>query len=891
MAQFIIPVLISVALSLLAAYLMRPDMENPVQDEKPSTVASRGSYIPRLFGVRRTGPIVGWVGKHKTTKEGGSSTKGSGSKQGQVKIHREAGWHILCVGPAYGLHQIIESGKVIWRGPIYRHDTPSGSLIGTGKRGRFRIYWGETGQPIDPVLDDANKVGIASRWEHLCYVVWDRKRLGTGRVWPMIDYVVEVRPESSQLTQSTDWIPEGTELGDTPRDIHSIYGVGGPFGDNYIEVRNKRDDEFYTGVVFQMDGNAQNPDGLYTCLSSVWSGAWGVLRIYTAETLTDDIRKNSFPEHRPDGTITAYTLDARSGVNPAHMIYELIFSPFPLGLGYSTDLFNLDSLEALGVLLSQQTDQERYMGHYLAERGEDTLGALAAIMQDVGVFLRFNIKNGLYEFIAIRAPSVTPPHLDEDSLVSPLPEVETLHGSRQRSRMMFAFKDRLKNYRANTVNRDNDALAEDRNHVKVVQVPVPTVVQYETAVQVANRRSQEEFGNFAAFKVITNKESRALLPGDNLTVQGFDPVMRVLDVKLEPLASRVELHCIVDFYGIAKSTFEDQTGGGEDVDDTSPGQTPFKITEVPSFLKSSANLDVIASYFRDTSSVNAGIVHLSPDDITYQLVHSEQGLHTGGELREAIDIDAETYLDQGPQFELIGPDIDEVEDLTGDDTNWRLGRQLAIINDEIFYIKKVTAIAAGIYRADGLIRARYDTVKQAHTAGDYIYIFSQRNIEWFDDILLVPDTTVYAKVQQEGTDSLELTDIYPETLTLHGKGVKPMDPRNLRTVNMRNDYKTGEDVPLKWAYLSAAFLNSGAGLQGGGFPHATPPVPGEFVIRFRTTGDVLQKELNIADPEYTLTNANMILWYGSEQASFKVAVALVNAGFESREIEITITRV
>lgn len=890
MATLILTVIITTAISLLAAYLMRPDSESPIQDSTPGTLASRGTFIPILLGRRRLGAIVGWVGGRTSKKEGGSGGKGSGGGVEGVKIYSEKGWHILCVGPAFALHRILQSGKTIWRGPINRNTTPSGSTINIGKKGSFRIYWGDIGQPIDGDL--ANRV-VPSRWENICFVVWDRKRLGSSQTWPILDYEVEVRPEFSELLQSAEWILPTIGLADKRRDIYSIYGVGGPHGDHYIEIQNDHRKRFPPGASFDMAGNANNADGTYSVSSNQWDKARKLTRIHTVETLVDDIRTfyPTVPIYSPVGTIAQFESEDNDGCNVAHMLYQLMFSDYPQGLAIPTTHVNVASLEALGVAMGEGTGGERFLGHFLAASGQDALGAVAGIMQDVGVIFRFNTKVALFEFTLIREPTVTPPNLDGDTLVPPLPEIETVHGSRTSSRMMFKFKDRFKNFRAGAVNRDDDSLASIRGHIKVLTVEVPSATNHETVVQIANRREQEQFGSFSSFKVLTNKEGRALLPGDVLTVGGDTQILRILEVKLNPLSSKVELGCAIDFYGVPTSSFTDEAPGGDDPSDDSAGSTPFKYTEVPAFLKTFDNMDVIVPYLRGDANIDSGQVYFSRDDVTYQIVYTEQGIQTGGELRGTIEVSDPTFIDQGPEFEVIGPDIDNVLDLTGDDENWRLGRQLAVIGNEIFYLKKVTAISGNTFRLDGLIRARYDTVPELHGAGENVFIFDQRNVVWFSDLLLVPGKPLYVKVLPVGNDNIDLADIEPELVTVHGKGVVPMDPRNLRTVNMANTYKTGEDVPLKWAFMSAAFLNSAAGLQGAGDPHATPPVPGEFVVRLRTTGDVLVQEYNVPDPSDLIDNADLVTWFSGEPASFKVAVALVQSGYESDEIEITVTRV
>src|SRR5690606_19378010 len=118
------------------------------------------------------------------------------------------------------------------------------------------------------------------------------------------------------------------------------------------------------------------------------------------------------------------------------------------------------------------------------------------------------------------------------------------------------------------------------------------------------------------------------------------------------------------------------------------------------------------------------------DDTTYQLVDSEFDIQAGGELLEAIAATDPYVIEEGPTLELVGvPDDDAVDDLTGDDANWQRGRQVAVIGEEVFFLRKLTAVSGSTYRLDGLIRARYDTDRQAHAIGAKVFIFK------FDEIL------------------------------------------------------------------------------------------------------------------------------------------------------------
>lgn len=164
------------------------------EDDSPTTLASRGAFIPVVFGTKRIGPVVGWAGGRFTkeevigTADGGKDTGGGGGGNITQTVYYEDGWHQLCLGPASVLHAIYENNKQILPFPISKANTPNGSTVETGV-GRFQIFWGDANQPMSDEL--ATRLGgIQSTWPYLCHILWLEKRLGTGATWPSLEYKI-----------------------------------------------------------------------------------------------------------------------------------------------------------------------------------------------------------------------------------------------------------------------------------------------------------------------------------------------------------------------------------------------------------------------------------------------------------------------------------------------------------------------------------------------------------------------------------------------------------------------------------------------------------------------------------------------------------------------------
>lgn len=236
-AGVVIPLaIIAIGAALLAFYLFKPKSPDAIKDDRPTTATLRGSYIPVVMGMRRVGPVVGFVGSRTTTEESVDNPGGKGGGGGgetKVTIYHERAIHYLCVGPAARIHTIYVDGVCVENSYMDRILNPSDTTVDLGETGSLKIYWGEDDQSGNAWVKD--KLGINTNLPRVCRVDWDRKRLGQNPRWPLIEYDVEVRPQGANPLTGAAWLDDGSFEGINPAyAMYQIltapypYGIGMP---------------------------------------------------------------------------------------------------------------------------------------------------------------------------------------------------------------------------------------------------------------------------------------------------------------------------------------------------------------------------------------------------------------------------------------------------------------------------------------------------------------------------------------------------------------------------------------------------------------------------------------------------------------------------------------
>lgn len=894
-------VVIAVGLSYLAGRMLAKKADSPVRDDSPTTLATRGSYMNWFVGIRAVGPVFCWAGDREMKKEkveGG----GKGGDTPEQEVFYEGGWHMLGVGPVVALHAIKSGSKVIFNGPITSESHPSGTTVSLGKEGTFTIYWGEETQPVNTFLGGAGRVGINSRWPFMCYIVWNKKRLGTSPNWPLLEYVLERRPSTGLLTQSQAWYdPNFTLTGPS----FSLTGFLSNANENtgYLEVQYDQTRYFKPRVRVELTGTGL-ANGQYEVLrSSTVQVVVGttVNGFPIKETRTRVFLQNGTLGATGAGTMQVYEMDDTDGANIAHLTAELLFAQFPQGLALDPiglEPWDLDSLEALGV----EAETDEWRSSVFGAEGETAEAMLGNILQDHGTMLPIDTVTGALSFRRVRFPTGTLPTISSHLYADSLPEIETLHGERPVDKLIFVFKDRSRNFGDMTIAIDEDGQATYQEQQRARKVPIVSTVQFYTAGALSELRSPEELAQVGEFRLQASREARDLIPGDAILADSFEEVLRVVSVQADPLSESVKLSVLPDFYGARKTTFENQDGGGQPVIQDPEQDVQANWIEVPEQVLGGlgAEQTILVPHVRAHSLITFASLHLSADDVAYTLWGNDTFYQTGGSLIDPLTTTGPTYVAQGPTYTEAGPDNSTLtQDLSADLTNWGAGRQLCVIVStegvEICFLQRATIVGAGVRRLDGLLRARYDTRKLAHPAGAKVYIFDRDAITPVTDVLLQPGADLYVKTQP-GTSAgqVTLSAVPAIAETLAGKGQVPIKPDYLHVRAPRLSvpgYATGENVTVSWA-LSSGTPGTGAGGQNAGTAIGAPVIPGTVQIELLTTGDVLKatKAVSADQTEVTFTNAEIIAALGSE-TNFKVrATHVANGQVSEVSPSLTITK-
>lgn len=796
-ATIIVLSLIAAAAAIGGAMLARKNKQGGTVADQPPQLSSRGSYIPIVMGQRRVGPVIGWVGD-KVVEDSGS---GGGSNPGGQAAAGEqfygGAWHMLCVGPAYALNKIRDNEKEIYNTRVTIDDTPSGTVLECIDGSTFEIYWGECDQPVNDEL--AMRVGVRSKWPNVCYIRWIKKLLGGSNAWPQLDYDIEVRPvgQFATIVDAPGWIEESDDppliTGTTVWFDHMNDLPAGDYIVRYIRgamlYRNGHPDEWQLNTTQEEAGlmvgwhivdednvsvvpcpgttatygnqygvEADNPSDL-TFSEFTWTGGPLGLYLHDPDNYEDNSPGAPAPTYQledMDGNtyivtgIVApeYTLPGSgdSGYNLGHFMWQIMTAVYPHGFGIDVDDLNYDAFETV----ARWGHAERLAINALIADGEMGDEMLKGLMSEVGMFL-LQVGDVLKPYM-IRRPTVASPTIPGILQLQNYPEEEKQQGSFLPDRPTFAFNDRTINFRSNVVDVRGDGRARGNNRPNPQDIKLNFITDPITARSVANRRRLEftNAGHQVSPSSTRQFRRQEFHPGRTFFLEGDPTLYRLMSKELSTQTPAVKLQGMADAYLTlpSEASVDTQLPAG-----TLPLQAvpdlAVRAVVLPSTLYA-AGPALAVLRVRAHAQIAGARILLSTDDVTYFELGSQTYYNLAGTINRPIPIDEGavvgdlTVIEEGPSFARIGNDTTQVVDLTGNDGAYLDSRQMALINDELFLLRSVSAVSGG-YQMNDMAREAHDTLGAAHPSNSEVWIILKNRVKAFPTTLITDGVTLYIK--------------------------------------------------------------------------------------------------------------------------------------------------
>lgn len=563
------------------------------------------------------------------------------------------------------------------------------------------------------------------------------------------------------------------------------------------------------------------------------------------------------------------------GPNPAAVVHQVTTGSWPHGAGLTR--FDLDQmyLEELGLLC----EDEHLPINILAKDGETAGSILTSIMDEVGFVL--SEKAGKLATIPIR-PAEDPPVFPISAMVSPKPESSILQGPSVTDKVVYTYDDRLKNYKPVPIRIADDAEARNFNRRNVVKQSLRVVTDSVTGETVVLRKASESLTNAVEYRLSMLFTARNLVPGQSLEIDTIGR-FRVASVTLDSKSPRIDLRVLVDQFGSPGGLRQ----GRQVLPPPSPvplsQDTKVLIYELP-YSVTQDRIGLAIFRIRSSKRIGGASVFLSTDGSSYREIGRQDLLSRGGMLLEPIEESASTVIPIGPKIQAFNTDIINSADLTADDDAWQGGDQFCIIDDEVFYLRKIEPEGTE-YRLIDLIRQRAGTSKKAHLQGASVFVGRIDEVQPLYDPAFLPNRTVYFKVVPDG---VAISDCSPITFTFSGKALGPLPVDNISPTR----FSPGADWIGTWDYRvrDGNGLAADEPLYGESVPAGTPAVEGTFEVRIYASNGALKRTITgLSAPAYTYTLGDRLADFGGEPTRFVVQVKNVQGarGIYSRSQTVT----
>lgn len=443
------------------------------------------------------------------------------------------------------------------------------------------------------------------------------------------------------------------------------------------------------------------------------------------------------------------------GLPPHAIVWQLITAAFPHGCGVDPTNIN----DAGFTELAEVGIDEHLPMNFLAQDGEEGASAIARVAVDAGFFLR-QVNDKLECKVIRSVEGLDLPTFTDDMLVDLDPDQEKQLGPFAPDRVIFSIADRALSYKPNGLPFRNDGQARSRLRTQVRQEKLTTITDRATGYKVGKRRALEFSVKGNASKMTVTRGARRTYPGDAFRHPTLG-LLRCMSWEPQTDAHKTNIEAMVDEYSYGGNSYVpddlDWEPGGGSLAVTN--DLAFRLVVLPVAL--APLISVAMLRIRAHAQIVAAEVWIRKigGSTVYSNAGNQDEAATGGTLNSSMAITGDIAV--GPSFTVLGPDIAEVQDLTGDPSAYDAGEQLLIIDDEIMLLESIAAVSGG-FQLQGIKRAQFGTLESYHSTGAVAYIVRRASIVPITHSLITGGVTIAARSRPKtATQAANLGGITP----------------------------------------------------------------------------------------------------------------------------------
>ena len=603
------------------------DMDNSVVE--PSL---RGTITPLSLGINRITPVIGYVGDTKIVKtqadSGGKGGMfgGGGGDGPETIIYYQSALHILSIGEGAELTRIIQGGKTIFDTVITPSSHPSGSQLTTPGGSTFRIYWGEGDQDVDSKLSALT--GVATRYPFMMYIVWNRKKLGDRKVWPNLEYEVFVKTQQDTLFGNDPIIDESIDpfsfsCNVTGLDRIFVDSDLGGYYTNESVITTTSGSGADVEVGYQVTGTIATVS--YTALITEVSESGGTYTFRTQSPIPSAWYSGS-------GTLS-FKAGISKGLNPAAILYQLLFETYPHGLGVDVADYNLTDLEEVFDYFALTATL--FPASLLIKSNKSIRDGIGMVLQDCGICISWDSETSQYRFLRM-ATTDTPTTIDEEFFnMGDRATLDSAYAVLDPALHTYRFIDSNRKFKDSTIITSDDGKAKYTGMPNSKKVSMDTVRDLTTASLVSAYRDRENFVR-AKFTIKLSKEKAGSLLGGLFNFVGITGNFRLAGKTVVPDDSTVKATFVEDAYSEVTSFVEKKASGLFPGDSSGAEEDVLvRLQEISRFTNPDED-GVFVVRVRQSFQIQGMVPYLSDSDVTYKQFNTQNQYAVGGKLLDEI---------------------------------------------------------------------------------------------------------------------------------------------------------------------------------------------------------------------------------------------------------------